>query len=86
MAETTLPTSELGFDKVLKQLQDIVDRLEQGNLSLEAALAAYEQAIGLARRGHEVLDSAEKRIELLVRRDGCDVAVPFDDEDDSHRA
>lgn len=59
--------AEPGFDEIVVALRDVVDRLEQGNLGLEDSLKAYEQGVGLARRGHELLDQAEKRVELLVR-------------------
>jgi exodeoxyribonuclease VII small subunit len=82
MAEANTPEiSELGFDQVVERLQAVVGKLEQGNLGLEEALKAYEEGVTLARRGHEVLDSAEKRVELLVRRgrDG-EVTEPLDPE------
>jgi exodeoxyribonuclease VII small subunit len=59
--------SELGFDKLMESLQQVVARLESGSLSLEESLAAYEEGVSLARRGHALLDGAEKRVELLVR-------------------
>lgn len=58
---------EAGFDEILARLRTVVDRLEQGNLNLEESLRAYEEGVGLARRGHQLLDGAEKRVELLVR-------------------
>lgn len=71
----------LGFDQVLERLRRVIGQLEQGNLSLEESLRAYEEGVGLARRGHALLDGAEKRVELLVRdRDGSLTAVPLDPE------
>lgn len=67
MTEAAKEDGELGFDQVVVRLREVVDKLEQGNLSLEDALRAYEDGVGLARRGHELLDAAEKRVELLVR-------------------
>jgi exodeoxyribonuclease VII small subunit len=63
----TNAAEEIGFDELVTRLRDVVDRLEQGNLGLEESLKAYEEGVGLARRGHTLLDSAEKRVELLVR-------------------
>lgn len=77
---------EIGFDEVVTRLREVVDRLEQGNLGLEDSLRAYEQGVGLARRGHELLDNAEKRVELLVRgaREGEEpVTRPLDPEPDA---
>jgi exodeoxyribonuclease VII small subunit len=58
---------ELGFDELLDRLRAVVGRLETGNLGLEDSLKAYEEGVSLARRGHELLDRTEKRVELLVR-------------------
>jgi exodeoxyribonuclease VII small subunit len=63
----TNTTDELGFDRVLERLRSVVERLEKGNLSLEASLHAYEEGVGLARRCHTLLDGAEKRVEVLMR-------------------
>jgi exodeoxyribonuclease VII small subunit len=81
MSDTGEHVEELGFDQVVDRLREVVDRLETGNLSLEESLAAYEQGVGLARRGHGLLDSAEKRVELLVAsRDGTST-VPLGEGD-----
>lgn len=67
-----------GFDQVLERLRGVVDKLEQGNLSLEESLRTFEEGVTLARRGHQLLDGAEKRVELLVRGPGGEDAVePF---------
>ncbi len=67
-----------GFDQVLERLRGVVEKLEHGNLSLEESLAVFEEGVGLARRGQSLLDSAEKRVEILVRGpDGKDAATPF---------
>ncbi len=78
---------EPGFDEVLDRLRVVVERLEGGKLSLEESLAAYEEGVSLARRGHALLDRAEKRVEVLVRAgsSGIEVspfAVPDDGSDD----
>jgi exodeoxyribonuclease VII small subunit len=72
---------EPGFDAVLGRLREVVERLESGNLSLEDSLAVYEEGVRLARRGHELLDGAEKRVELLVSAAGGAQAVPFEGEE-----
>jgi exodeoxyribonuclease VII small subunit len=71
----------LGFDAVLTRLREVVEHLESGDLSLEDALKAYEQGVALAQRGHQILDGAEKRIEVLMSTSGGAVtAVPLDDD------
>jgi exodeoxyribonuclease VII small subunit len=60
-------------------LREVVARLEGGNLSLEESLRVYEEGVGLARRGHELLDGAERRVEMLVRgADGKLTTSPLD--------
>ena len=68
---------EDGFDTVLARLRKVVERLENGNLSLEESLTAYEEGVGLAQRGHQLLDGAEKRVELLIA--GGSQSVPLDE-------
>ncbi len=81
IATAPAAAGELGFDHVLDRLRTVVERLEQGNLSLEESLRVFEEGVALARKGHTLLEAAEKRVELLVRGPGpgnADVAVPFD--------
>jgi exodeoxyribonuclease VII small subunit len=69
-----------GFDQVLAHLRSVVERLEGGNLSLEQSLAAFEEGVRLSRRGAEILDAAESRVELLLRDDAAEngaKSVPF---------
>jgi exodeoxyribonuclease VII small subunit len=75
--------ADLGFDDLVSRLREVVGRLESGNLSLEDSLAAYEEGVALARRGHDLLDRAEKRVELLVRPptdETAEESVPLDGE------
>jgi len=78
VAKPTNDTAELGFDDVIARLRDVVARLEEGNLSLEESLRAYEQGVGLARRGHALLDDVEKRVEVLVKGAEGDSIEPLD--------
>lgn len=72
-------SAEPGFDELLDRLRVVVERLEGGKLTLEESLAAYEEGVSLARRGHALLDSAEKRVEVLVRTGAGGIeTAPFD--------
>jgi exodeoxyribonuclease VII small subunit len=77
LEEATKPV-EPGFDQVLDRLRVVVERLEQGNLSLEESLRVFEEGVALARRGHTLLEAAEKRVEVLTRGPNGDEAVSFD--------
>jgi len=57
----------LSFEDALKKLEEIVQRLERGELSLEASLTCYEEGISLSRLCHTKLEEAERKIEVLVK-------------------
>jgi exodeoxyribonuclease VII small subunit len=74
--------AEPSFEEALERLEAIVGRLESGELPLEDALASFEKGVSLARRCAGQLESAERRIEVLVR-DGAGLATePFAPEDE----
>ncbi len=57
----------LPFESALASLEELVDRLEGGELSLEEALASFERGVSLSRRCAEELERAERRVEVLVQ-------------------
>ena len=59
--------SDIKFEDALQRLEEIVDRLETGELPLEDSLKVFEEGVALARRCSKYLEEAEKRIELLTR-------------------
>ena len=63
MTETPAPS----FEEALKKLEEIVQRLERGELSLEESLTCYEEGIHLSRLCHTKLEEAERKIEVLVK-------------------
>jgi exodeoxyribonuclease VII small subunit len=72
---------EMGFDAVLAKLREVVAQLESGELSLEDSLRVYEEGVQMARRGHQLLDRAEKRVELLVSGAGAGETAPVAPDD-----
>jgi exodeoxyribonuclease VII small subunit len=54
------------FDDLLGRLREVVEKLENGNLSLEDSLKFFEEGIDLCRRGATILDSAERKVEVLL--------------------
>ena len=72
-AATTPPMDEeeLLFEEALERLEKSVERIEEGELGLEAAMAEFEKGMKLIERCRGVLDRAEVRIaELSVGDDG----------------
>ena len=58
------------FEKSLSELEELVQRLETGDLPLEDALKSFERGIGLTRECQSALDAAQARVEILLQRDG----------------
>jgi geranylgeranyl diphosphate synthase, type II len=70
----------LDFEQSLADLQTLVERLENGELSLEDSLTAFEQGIGLTRDCQSALAQAEQKVQVLLERDGELAEEPFDAE------
>lgn len=68
----------LDFEQSLTELQTLVERLENGELSLEESLSAFEQGIGLTRECQAALTQAEQKVQILLERDGALEAAPFE--------
>ena len=67
------------FDKGLKELEGIVERLDRGELSLEDSLTVFENGIKLVRELTKRLEEAQKRIEILTEdEDGKMSLEPFE--------
>ncbi|NCA68710.1 MAG: exodeoxyribonuclease VII small subunit [Sphingobacteriia bacterium] len=64
----TTPTDATphSFEQALAELEAVVDILENGELSLEESLAAFERGIGLTRTCQHALDAAEQRVRILT--------------------
>jgi len=54
----------MNFEKKLKDLEDLVAKLETGDLSLEESLKAYENGIALTRQCQTMLEKAQLRVEM----------------------
>lgn len=74
--------TEMPFETAIERLESVVDRLEEGDLPLEAALSAFEEGVGLSKRCAAQLDDAERRIEVLTQEGGKWLTRPLDQADD----
>jgi len=77
-------TTAPDFEKSLKELEQIVERMEQGELSLDESLKQFERGIALTRSCQNALQAAEQKVEILLKKTGADefAAEPFDAEDE----
>jgi exodeoxyribonuclease VII small subunit len=56
------------FESALAELDSIVRKMEEGDLTLETSMELYERGLQLSKFCHSTLESAERRIELLNDR------------------
>ena len=74
------------FEKSLAELEQIVERLERGDLSLEESLQQFERGVKLTKSCQSALKQAEHKVEVLLRKnsDADDPGTaPFDIEDEA---
>jgi len=71
-----------GFEEHLQELEQIVARLEQGDVSLEESLKLFEKGVQLARSCQKALQEAEQKVQILTRgEDGSLNLHPFETQD-----
>ncbi len=63
------------FEAALAELEQIVQRLEQGDLSLEESLRQFERGVELTRGCQKALRQAEQKIQILSRKGDADAAL-----------
>ena len=72
--------AEMKFEEGLKKLEKIVEELENGNLSLDESLEKYEEGIKLSKACAKKLETARKKVEILLKsEDGSVELKPFDE-------
>ncbi|MDD5758267.1 MAG: exodeoxyribonuclease VII small subunit [Desulfobulbaceae bacterium] len=67
------------FEESLEKLEQITREMENGDLSLESSLKKFDEGIRLADFCTKKLDEAQKKIDILINRDGALNAEPFDE-------
>jgi exodeoxyribonuclease VII small subunit len=55
------------FEVALEELEQVVEQLESGDLSLEDSLAAFERGVGLIKYCNQKLNEVEKKVEFLLK-------------------
>lgn len=67
-----------GLEKSLKELEALLNELESGELTLEAALEHFERGVKLTRQCQKALQTAEQKVEILLRKTPDGEPEPFD--------
>lgn len=69
------PGNAPDFEQAIAQLEEIIERIESGQVGLEKSISEYERGVGLIRRCREVLERAEQRVEELSAQMQADRAA-----------
>ena len=73
------------LEKSLAELEKIVERLENGDLSLDESLKQFERGVALTRQCQTALRAAEQKVEILLRKTGVGAdefaTAPFEEDE-----
>jgi exodeoxyribonuclease VII small subunit len=72
--KTTTPD----FETALAKLEELVERMESGEQSLEETLQSFQQGVELTRACQQSLKEAEQRVEQLIKKNGEYLVEPID--------
>lgn len=61
---------ELNFEESMQKLEQITKELESGELDLNGSMQKFEEGMKLSKKCNEILESAEKKITVLLSKDG----------------
>ena len=69
------------FEENMEKLENIVTELENGNLNLDESIKKFEEGINLSKECNKILEDAEKKITVLLEKDGKIVEENFEVEE-----
>ena len=72
------------FEDALEKLEKITRDLEEGDISLEDSLKYFDEGVKLAEYCNSKLNDAQKKVEILLKKNGTREPVPFDGLDDEN--
>ena len=61
---------EIDFEQAMQGLEQIAQELEKGDLSLEKSLTKFEEGMKLSKKCNEILENAEKKVSILLEKEG----------------
>ena len=77
---TKKDNKEFDFEKALENLEELVSSMENGELSLEDSLKAFETGIKLTRECQTALKKAEQKVQILINEEGDTEDAKLEDE------
>lgn len=80
--KTAQPKENIDFEASLQELEALVERMEQGELSLEQSLKDFERGVALTRACQQALQEAEQKVQVLMQKDEQSGLAPFESGDE----
>ena len=74
---------KFNFENALIELEETVDKMEEGDLSLEDSLLAFEKGIKLTRECQKALEQAEQKVSLLEEKNQQEQLIPFENDNEN---
>ena len=62
--------AKANFEKNMSDLENIVTELEKGDLNLDESISKFEEGIRISKECNKILEEAEKKITILLEKDG----------------
>ena len=69
---------ESTFEDKMSELEKIVTELEKGELNLDESVSKFEEGIKISKQCNEILEKAEKKISILLNKDGEVIEEDFE--------
>lgn len=66
---------DLSFEEALEELEEVVDKLEAGDLDLKESLTEFEKGIKLSKFCSQALQEAEEKVEIIIENEADDLEI-----------
>ena len=77
MEENNDDVANMSFEDAMKTLEDLVGRLESGNIDLQKSLEVYERAVAIREHCRKILDEADRKVQKIISTSGGDRREDF---------
>lgn len=81
-SSNSTPVDTSNFEAALAELNQLVEKMEQGGLSLEQSLSFFERGMQLTQQCQQALQAAEQKVRILVDKNGKESLQSFQEEDE----
>lgn len=72
----------MNYEKAVKRLEEVIQRLEDKELSLDDSLKYFQEGIELYRYCNGKLNEVEEKVQIIVKENGVTQLIPFNGEED----